>query len=193
MSITFIMDNDSIALLRSRDVYTSGEAAKLFAVSSRTMNKWIDNGLLEAYRLAGGKDRRILRENLIAFAHSTGNHIAIKRLAPPIVLVGVDEATKAAIVAENPGREIKTCASGFMAGTLLAAVYSFVVVDSVAVGLNCARQIAIMCGPRAVILMTEDISAAEVAEWEQEKTGAKLLRKPCDIRTVVAAAKEVRL
>jgi len=53
-----------------REIFTSGQVAKILRVSSRTVNKWLDAGLIEGYRLPGGsEDRRFTRQNIISFIH----------------------------------------------------------------------------------------------------------------------------
>lgn len=49
------------------EVFTTGQIAKLCRVASRTVAKWIDNGLLAGWRIPGGVDRRVSRSELIAF------------------------------------------------------------------------------------------------------------------------------
>ncbi len=46
---------------------TTGEVAKICNVATRTVAKWIDSGELKGFRLPGGKNRRVMAENLIAF------------------------------------------------------------------------------------------------------------------------------
>ena len=51
-----------------KDVFTTGQVAIICCVASRTVNKWIDNGLLIGYRLPGSLDRRVSIESLEKFA-----------------------------------------------------------------------------------------------------------------------------
>lgn len=54
--------------LNPKGPYTSGHLAKLFVVSPRTVNKWIDAGLMPgSYRLPLGIDRRVPREGVMKF------------------------------------------------------------------------------------------------------------------------------
>jgi len=50
-----------------REVFTTGEAARLCNVTIRTVIRWVDAGTLKGYRIPGSRDRRIPRANLIAF------------------------------------------------------------------------------------------------------------------------------
>jgi len=58
--------------MRRRDVFTTGEVAKICCVAPRTVAKWIDSGLLRGYRLPGSQDRRVPVENLIRFLRERG-------------------------------------------------------------------------------------------------------------------------
>ncbi len=60
------------ANLKSGDVFTVGQIAEICHVSSRTAGKWIDNGHLRGYRIAGSKDRRTTRKYLAAFLERNG-------------------------------------------------------------------------------------------------------------------------
>lgn len=45
--------------MRKKDVFTTGQVAKLCNVAPRTVTKWFDTGQLGGYRIPGSKDRRI--------------------------------------------------------------------------------------------------------------------------------------
>lgn len=53
-------------------VLTTGQVAKLCWVSSRTVQKWVDQGMLRGHRLPGSKDRRISRVDVELFAKKHG-------------------------------------------------------------------------------------------------------------------------
>jgi two-component system, OmpR family, response regulator RpaA len=55
-----------------RQVYTSGQAAKLLGVPVRTVNRWFDRGRLAGYRVPSSNERRIPRTDLEAFAAAAG-------------------------------------------------------------------------------------------------------------------------
>jgi excisionase family DNA binding protein len=50
-----------------REVFTTGEVAKLCHVAPRTVTKWFDSGELGGYRIPGSRDRRIPMEELVRF------------------------------------------------------------------------------------------------------------------------------
>lgn len=55
-----------------KQVFTTGDVARICHVSSRTAIKWFDSGRLRGYRIPGSQDRRIPRENLLRFMNEHG-------------------------------------------------------------------------------------------------------------------------
>jgi excisionase family DNA binding protein len=55
-----------------RQVYTTGQAARLLCVADRTVRMWFDTGRLRGFRLPPKQDRRIPRESLVAFISKHG-------------------------------------------------------------------------------------------------------------------------
>jgi len=53
-------------------IFSTGKAAKIVGVCPRTLNKWIDTGKLEGFRIPGSLHRRVTRESLIKFLNSSG-------------------------------------------------------------------------------------------------------------------------
>lgn len=58
--------------IKSKDVYTTGEVAKICQVAPRTVSKWFDSGKLKGYRIPGSQDRRIPRGYLETFLRDNG-------------------------------------------------------------------------------------------------------------------------
>ena len=54
------------------DVLTTGQAAKLCGVATRTVIHWMEKGLLKGYVLPGTRHRRIPKANLVAFMREHG-------------------------------------------------------------------------------------------------------------------------
>ncbi len=52
--------------------YTTGDVARLCAVTKRTVIKWIDSGRLRGYRIPGSKHRRIAGAELAKFMREHG-------------------------------------------------------------------------------------------------------------------------
>jgi excisionase family DNA binding protein len=58
--------------MRTHEVLTTGEVAKICRVAARTVSKWVDSGALAGYRIPGSKDRRIPLSQLIRFMKQHG-------------------------------------------------------------------------------------------------------------------------
>lgn len=110
------------------DVLTTGEAARICGVNFRTVLRWIDKGLLQAYKLPGRGDRRVLEEELRRFMRDNGipdrsAPEAAPAPAPPRrVLIADDEPAMARAierVLKGAGFETAIAANGFEAGAML--------------------------------------------------------------------------
>jgi len=53
-------------------VFTTGQVARICGVTPQTVTKWTDNGTLPCYRIPGGVDRRVSRDELVALLTATG-------------------------------------------------------------------------------------------------------------------------
>lgn len=60
-------ERNADATLLTLEVFTSGQVARLCKVGPKTACAWFDKGLLRGYRIPGGRDRRVLRADLIRF------------------------------------------------------------------------------------------------------------------------------
>lgn len=83
---------------------TTGQVAKKCGVSAKTVQKWFDTGRLKGHRIPGGLDRRIPRINLIRFLKE--NDVPLGELEQHVLLVGVDTATKTALLGEFSGEAV---------------------------------------------------------------------------------------
>ena len=54
-------------MAKGKNVLSTGEVAKICHVSPRTVQKWFDRKLINGYKIPGGRDRRIPRNELIRF------------------------------------------------------------------------------------------------------------------------------
>ena len=55
-----------------KNVYTTGEVARICDVTIRTVIKWFESGELKGFKIPNSRDRRIPRENLIEFMEKHG-------------------------------------------------------------------------------------------------------------------------
>jgi hypothetical protein len=54
--------------MNKRNVYTTGQLARIFRVSTGVIRRWIDTEQLKAFRQPGKRDRKVRHEDLEAFA-----------------------------------------------------------------------------------------------------------------------------
>ncbi|SFV18032.1 response regulator [Pseudoduganella namucuonensis] len=105
------------------DVLTTGEAARICGVNFRTVSRWIERGLLPAYKLPGRGDKRVLGEDLRRFMLE--NNIpdrSIPAALPRRILIADDEPAMARAIARvlhMAGFETAIASNGFEAGALL--------------------------------------------------------------------------
>lgn len=75
-----------------KQVFTTGQVAKMCHVAPRTVSKWFDSGKLKGYRIPGSQDRRIPREQLLRFLKDNG--MPVDRLVDDttVIVLSNDEA-----------------------------------------------------------------------------------------------------
>lgn len=105
------------------EMLTTGEAARHCGVNFRTVTRWIERGLLQAYKLPGRGDKRILDEELRRFMleNNIPDHAAPASL-PRRILIVDDEPAMARAIERTLRRDrfdTTIAANGFEAGALL--------------------------------------------------------------------------
>lgn len=105
-------------------VYTTGEVAGFTGVNFRTVIRWIEKGLLPAYRLPGARgDHRISHDDLLIFMRANSLPIPDDFAAPrkSVLIVDDDQPMARAIsrVFRMAGWETFLAFDGFQAGMLL--------------------------------------------------------------------------
>ncbi len=106
----------------TKEVYTTGEVAKLCKISQQTVIRCFDSGRLRGYRVPASRFRRIPRKSLLQFMRE--HDIPLEQLEPGkkrILVVDDDEAIVEMFteLLERDGRfEVRTASSGFDAGLM---------------------------------------------------------------------------
>jgi two-component system, OmpR family, response regulator VicR len=186
-----------------QDVLTTGEAAEICGVNFRTVLRWIDRGLLQAYKLPGRGDRRVTRAALRSFMAEHGIPDRSAPPPPPLprrVLIADDEPAMARAierVLRGAGFETAIAANGFEAGALLPTFRPGVMTLDLRMpgmdGLDVLRflQQAELPAPFRTLV----ISADTEQRLQQALTlGAHgVLRKPFDNAALVAAVEQMFL
>jgi excisionase family DNA binding protein len=124
--------------------FTTGQIAKRCSVAPRTASKWIDRGHLKGWRIPGSKDRRVYREDLIAFLKA--NEMKLGDLeteaTPRVLLVAVGGSTRAALTHALTGCDVRCSADGFAAGLKVSEWRPDVVVVDLSMGSHTALTMA---------------------------------------------------
>jgi len=127
-----------------RNVFTTGEVAKICQCAPRTVSQWIDRGTLRGWRIPGSNDRRVARESLLRFLREHGfpAHI-LDAASPPILLVGTPGAVLAACQQDAPHLSWLYAPDPFAAGCLFAEHHpGVVVIDAGTLGRHTAAGLA---------------------------------------------------
>lgn len=130
-----------------KDVYTTGQVARICKVAPRTVSKWFDSGRLKGYRIPGSQDRRIPRDQLIRFLkehqmplgelEQEGWHKVLIIGAEPLFIDRIRE-----LLPENERYRYEVAMSGFDAGMQAESFHPDSVVVDLAMGRGEALQIA---------------------------------------------------
>jgi len=133
--------------MKSKDVFTTGQVAKICKVAPRTVSKWFDSGKLRGYRIPGSQDRRIPREHLIRFLkehemplgglEEEGWHKILVIGAEQLFLDRVKE-----LLPEDEDFKFEVAHSGFEAGTQAQSFHPDTIVIDLAMGRTEALQIS---------------------------------------------------
>jgi excisionase family DNA binding protein len=106
--------------LRTKEVFTTGEVARICHVAPRTVSKWIDTGKLSGYRIPGSRDRRVPAESLVSFMREYGLPLdALDGGACRVLLVsGRNDPALIEAMQQTERYEVRTAGNGFEAGVL---------------------------------------------------------------------------
>ncbi len=106
-----------------KDVYTTGEAAKICKVSQQTIIRCFDSGQLKGFRVPGSRFRRIPRAELFSFMRDNGIPTdALESGKRKVMIVDDDQELVDLIVdvLEKDGRfETRSVNNGFDAGMMV--------------------------------------------------------------------------
>ncbi len=105
-----------------KEVYSTGEAAKICKVSQQTIIRCFDSGKLQGFYVPGSRFRRIPRESLARFMKENSIPVSALDSGKKKVLVVDDEQDIVDLlvdILQQDGRfEVKTASTGYDAGLL---------------------------------------------------------------------------
>jgi hypothetical protein len=168
------------------DVLSVGAVARVARVAPRTVVKWIDGGSLPGYRIALSHDRRVRREDLIAFLRRHGMPLwELER--PPCVLLAGLSGQDAGRIAEALGGGITTVevADPYEAGLAVGRHSPKAAVVGPEWGLEAARAVASRLSAAAVGVVA--VLAEDTPDWPAGLAAAQF-RLPLDAAGVAGMA-----
>lgn len=122
-------------MIDTRSVYTLGQVASVCGCTAKTVRNWCETGLLEHYRVPGGRDRRIHHAALVRFLRANG--MLPPAVSASLLLVGVEGPLAGGLAAllagEGPWR-LSVAPGPFGAGLLAATDRFDLAVIDLAVG-----------------------------------------------------------
>jgi len=179
--------------MRRKDVFTTGEVARICRVVPRTVSKWIDAGHLKGYRLPGSNDRRVPIENLIRFLKERGMPLRDLEdyLRYRVLLVSVD-ATFDRLLRESISKienyRFEYASSVFEFGALVATMRPNAIVIDFSLGRREAVQIVSYLRKDDAYAATLIIGLASEDEAEPEQLleyGFNVVfKKPLDVAVI---------
>lgn len=192
--------------MSKKDVFTTGQVAKICKVAPRTVSKWFDTGRLRGYRIPGSQDRRIPREQLIRFLKEHEMPLGDLEVeeAHKILLIGADSLFTERLqelLPEADDFKYQIAQSGFEAGILANTFEPNSIIIDLALGRGESMQIASNLSRNdeyketlIVGLASEDEAAPEELT---DKGFKEIFKKPFDvallaerIRTLVEEARD---
>ncbi|GIV04192.1 MAG: hypothetical protein KatS3mg015_3022 [Fimbriimonadales bacterium] len=176
-----------------KDVFTTGEVARICRVAPRTVAKWFDLGRLKGYRIPMSRDRRIPRENLIRFLKEHG--IPLRELEEEewhkILLIGTESLFNHRIrelLPESEDYRFEIANSGFEAGILAGSFHPNTIIIDLVLGRSEAIQIVSNLRKDDAYASTLIIGLASEDEAEPEQLlqyGFNVVfKKPLDIAVI---------
>jgi len=169
--------------------YSTADVARRLGVSTPTVQRWVDQGYLKAWKTVGGH-RRIDAASAEAFFAGHGLPPVEEPAPQPLSALVVDDnpddrdVVCALIESVLPGARVATAENGFQALVAIGqSVPDLLVVDIVMPnmsGIEMLRQLSTLGVRPAVIVAVSSLGAREVAKLGALPANVPLLRKPLD-------------
>jgi excisionase family DNA binding protein len=179
-----------------KNVYTTGEVARICNVTIRTVIKWFESGELEGFKIPNSRDRRIPRESLIAF---------MKKHKMPLAQLDLDNRKRILVADDEEGIitvlkkflgdigifDLATATSGLEAGMKLTEFTPHLLLLDHLLGDTTSREVVRnvkenpSLGHLKIIIMSGYVSDEEVEEMLKEGIH-DFIRKPFDLMEVKA-------
>jgi len=157
-----------------KDVFTTGQVARICKVAPRTVSKWFDSGRLRGYRIPGSQDRRIPRDHLIRFLkdHDMPLGELEKEGWHKILVIGAEKLFIDRIknlLPESEDFRYEIANSGFEAGIQAESFHPDTIIVDLAMGRSEGLQIAVNLRRNPAYEQTVIIAMASEDEAAPEK------------------------
>ncbi|MDG1838069.1 MAG: response regulator [Phycisphaerales bacterium] len=177
-----------------KDVFTTGEVAKICNVAARTVSKWFDSGQLQGYRIPGSKDRRIPVANLMQFMKAHGIPLDGLMSGSTRVLICDSDASVCEalgkVLGDETNYEVKTCCDQFSLGIECERFRPHVLLVDLSLPsfdahsfMNAVREMDDLTGMR-VVAMCGGLTDGQTASMGRFGFDGSL-RKPFTVRQVI--------
>lgn len=177
-----------------KDVYTTGEVAKICNVTIRTVIKWFESGALKGFKIPNSRDRRIPHASLVEFM--TENGLPLDKLEmsnKKRILVADDEKGILFVFQkflDDVGIfEVETASSGYEAGIKTISFRPHLLILDHMLGDTTSREVSssLRQNPELsamkIIVMSGYLSDDDVEEILANGVDA-FIRKPFDLAQV---------
>lgn len=186
-----------------KDIFTTGQVAKICNVSLQTIIRCFDSGMLKGFRIPGRKNRarRIPRKDLIAFLKINDlsmDAIEVKT-QHEILVVGAHSAFMAELEAQLPPAEkfaLTRVSSGFDAGVSAAHVLPQTVIIDLAIGHSESFSIATglreQAGDEPILIIAMTPKDDLLDEFLTRSFG-HIFERPCDMAAIASCIRDTCL
>ena len=192
MSPGMLKSNDS-RNWATKQVFTTGEAARICRLSQQTIIRYFDNGRLKGFRVPGSSDRRILRGDLLQLMRRRRIPTSIAEGLTKRVLVIDDDTAFVRSVRSCIGGDtrfdIRAATTGFDAGVLTARFRPHLVLldfqlPGIDAGQVCRRLHANLRLQETKIIIVSDLVSSDKIRELAHIGADDFLRKPVDALTL---------
>lgn len=174
------MDDETQCLDWSKEVFSTGEAAKICNISQQTIIRCFDCGTLGGFRVPGSRFRRIPREELIRFMKAHDMRVdRLERSICRVLLVDDSRRTAEALreaFEDDDGVELCVASNGFDAGVQTERFKPHAVLVSTAPRLHWEAIVRSVRGNEQL----SGVRIAVIADDGEEIEGIETLHRPFD-------------
>jgi excisionase family DNA binding protein len=177
-----------------KDVYTTGEAAKICKVSQQTIIRCFDSGQLKGFRVPGSRFRRIPRAELYMFMRDNGIPTDALESGKRKIMVVDDDAALVELISDMLARdgrfEVRTVNNGFDAGMMVKEYHpDLLVLDVMLPDINgkevCQRVRGDSTMDDVKIICISGMVEADKIEDLRQSGANDFLQKPFEIDTLI--------